>query len=320
MAGFYFGTSRWDDLPAALGLQVEEGYLRGSWGGVRVQASFGNQYDHQRGTYDYYTWLRASFDPPLLLGSGVVRGLDPEHRALVLDARVLAELQASVAAAAQLSDYALQDGCVSGTWWRYEESAARYRAAFEALTHVVKVVAARRAAHPARWEGALQAHWGGVVKAWGLSVDPPRYRFWGKVQGRDVVVSPAIEHDPVSKTGLFTTQVQIQVGLPPGMALSLSRQNGDGFFRRLFRGQDVIVGDAAFDAAFVVKGEPESFVRSALGPRVRAQINALRAGGYEVTLHDGVLDVFAPGFTSTGPELDALLKQAFSAAAAFGAG
>jgi WD40 repeat protein len=67
-------------VKGALDIEVEEGYLRGSWGGVRVEASFGNQYDHQRGTYDDYTWLRAFFDPPLLLGSlqrsrGVRRGL-----------------------------------------------------------------------------------------------------------------------------------------------------------------------------------------------------------------------------------------------------
>lgn len=319
MAGFYFGTSRWDDIPAALGLAVEDGILRGTWNGVPVRASFGNQYDQQRDNYDHYTWLVASFEPPLLLGSGEVRGLDPAHRAWVLDPGVIGALLSGVSEAARLTDLAVSDASVSGTWWHYEASSDRYRAAFDALSHVVRVVGERRATHAAAWEGVLNTEWAPVTQAWGLRGDRGRHGFAGKVGGRDVVVRPTIEADPQGgKASLFTTEVEVQVGLPPGTQLSLSRQDGDGFFRRLFRGQDVKVGDAAFDAAFVVKGEPESFVHRALGPSVRAHLNALRADGYEVTFHDGVLDVFAPRFTSTGPELDALMKRAFSTATVFG--
>jgi hypothetical protein len=321
VAGFYFGTSRWDDIPATLGLHVEGGRLTGPWNGMSVGASFANEYDHQRDTYYHYTWVEAAFDPPLLLGAGEVRGLDPEHRRRVLDEAVLGQLQANVVGPTRLGHYALSDWNVRGRWDGYEGSPQRYGIAFDALTHAAKVIAARRAADPARWEGAVQASWPDVARAWGLSVDPRRYRFWGKVHGRDVLACPTIAPDPLgSKASVLTTQVQVQLGLPAGAALSLSRQNGDGFFRRLFRGQDVILGDEAFDAAFVVKGEPESFVRAALGPSVRAHLNSLRASGYEVTLHEGVLDVFAPGFTSKGAEFDELLKRAFAAATALGVG
>jgi hypothetical protein len=320
MAGLSFGTSRWDDIPAALGLRVESGILMGQWNGLAVQAAFDNEYDRERDTYYHSTSLRAYFDPPLWLGTREVRGLDEAHRKRVLEAGVLGELAASVVKATQLSDYWVGPLSVSGKWWRHEGAADRYRGAFDALTHAASVIVARRAADPAAWERAVHANWPEVAKAWNFAVDARRYRLWAKVHGRDVVVCPTIERDPNGgTTDVFTTKVQVQLGLPPGAALSLSRQNGDGFFRRLFRGQDVILGDVAFDAAFVVKGEPESFVRAALGPGARAQLTALRADGYEVTLHDGVLDVLAPSFTSDAAELDALLKRAVATATAFSA-
>jgi hypothetical protein len=321
VAGFYFGTSRWDDIPATLGLSVEGGKLKGVWNGVPVEASFTNEYDHQRDTYYHYTWVEAQIEPPMLLGTGNVRGLDPQHRERVLDKNVVGPMAISVVNASRLSDYRLNDWSIHGRWPHYESSPEAYRSAFNALTGAAKFMVARRAADPAAWEGAIQANWAKVARPWGLSVDPRRYRFWGKVQGRDVIVQPVIAWDPVDeKTSVFTTKVQIQVGLPAGTALSLAHQNGDGFFKRLFRGQDVKLGDEAFDAAFIVKGEPEEFVRTALGPVVRAQLNTLRANGYEVTLHDGVLDVYAPAFTSTGAELDALMKWAFNTASSFGVG
>jgi hypothetical protein len=321
MAGLAFGTSRWDGIPAALGLRVEGGILMGQWNGLAVRAVFANEYDRERDTYYHSTSLSAWFDPPLFLGLGDVRGLDSEHRNRVLDKNLLRQLEASVVNATQLSDYWLNARGVDGKWWRHEGLPERYRIAFDALTHTAHVILARRAADPAAWEQTVHANWPDVAKAWSFQVDPRRYRLSGKVHGRDVIVCPTIDRDPGgSETAVFTTKVQIQVGLPAGTALSLSRQDGDGFFRRLFRGQDVILGDPAFDAAFVVKGEPESFVRSALGPSVRAHLKSLRASGYGVTLHDGVLDVVAPSFTSQGAELDELLKRAFATATAFGVG
>ncbi len=321
MAGLAFGTSRWDDIPTTLGLRVEGGILMGTWNGLPVQAAFDNEYDRERDTYYHSTTLRAYFDPPLLLGVREVRGLDSEHRKRVLHEEALRTLETQVVSLTQLSDYWVGPLSVSGKWWRHEGAPQRFRTAFDALTHAASSILTRRAADPAPWEQAVHANWPAVAKAWNFTVDVRRYRMSAKVHGRDVVVCPTIEADLGGTSGdAFTTKVTVQVGLPAGAALSLSRQNGDGFFRRIFRGQDVILGDEAFDAAFVVKGEPESFVRSALGPNVRAHLNSLRASGYEVTLHDGVLDVFAPRFASTGAELDELLKRAFATATAFGVG
>ncbi|CAN5439713.1 hypothetical protein BH09MYX1_BH09MYX1_29820 [soil metagenome] len=321
MAGLAFGTSMWDDLPSTLGLRVEGGILKGTWNGLQVDAQFDNPYDRQRERYDHVTYLRAYFDPPLLLGGmREVRGLDSEHRKRVLDQTVLGPLAQSVVNATQLSEYWVGHASVSGQWWRHEGSPQRFRIGFDGLVHAAKVISARRAADPAPWERPVQSNWPAVAKAWGLSIDTQRYRLWAKVHGRDVLVCPTIESDPLApKTDVFTTKVQVQVGLPQGTSLSLARQ-GDGFFSRIFRGQDVKLGDEAFDAAFVVKGEPETFVRGALGPSVRAHLSSLRASGYEVTFHDGVLEVFAPTFTSTAEQLDELLKRAFSAATAFGVG
>lgn len=322
MAGLAFGTSSWDDIPSTLGMRVESGILMGQWNGLAVEAGFDNPYDRQRDTYDHVTRVKAYFDRPLFLGGArEVRGLDSEHRKRVLDETLITQMEASVLAATQLSEFWVGPLSVSGTWWRHEGAVQRYRAAFDALTHAARTILARRAADPAPWEREVHANWPAVAAAWGFAVDAPQYRLSAKVHGRDVLVCPTIDRDPLdSSKDLFTTKVRIRIGLPDGVALSLARQNGDGFFRRIFRGQDVILGDEAFDAAFVVKGEPEAFVRSALGPTVRAHLSSLRASGYEVTLHDGVLDVYAPTFATTGARLDELLKRAFSTATAFGVG
>ena len=95
MAGFYFGTSRWDDIPQALGLTVEGGVMRGMWQGVPVEAHFTNRYDRQNECYYHYTCLQAKLDPPLGLhglenGQAMKRIVDEPFRAEV-EARTSAE-------------------------------------------------------------------------------------------------------------------------------------------------------------------------------------------------------------------------------------
>ncbi len=121
----------------------------------------------------------------------------------------------------------------------------------------------------------------------------------------------------MNNSGALTTGVEVEVLLPSGCELALKRQKGgDGFFDRLFRGQDVTLGDPEFDAAFVIKGEPEAFVRGALNPVARQQILQLAHSGCSITLKDGKLAAWTKQVVILREELDELMKSAYSAALA----
>lgn len=57
---------------------------------------------------------------------------------------------------------------------------------------------------------------------------------------------------------------------PEGMWASL---------KKVFGAQDVQIGEPAFDAAFLIQGQPEAWVREVLGPQARAQLEAVQALG-----------------------------------------
>jgi hypothetical protein len=169
------------------------------------------------------------------------------------------------------------------------------------------IVLDRRAKNPPPWELEIAATWPALAQGWGLQLDARRGAMTGTVRGRPTKVGLDYHN------GAFTTRVEIAVPVPAGCELSLARQDGDHFFAKLFRGQDVIVGDAAFDAAFVVKGEPESFVRGALTPAARAHILGLTHTGCSITLKDGALIAWSKEQITDRERLDALMKSAYAA-------
>lgn len=87
MAGLYFGTSRWDDIPqTTFGLTVDNGFMSGVWQGVPVEAYFTNRFDRDTESYDHVTCLKAELDPPLGLhglenGEAMNRIVDTPFRA-----------------------------------------------------------------------------------------------------------------------------------------------------------------------------------------------------------------------------------------------
>lgn len=304
MAGFYFGTSRWDDIPQALGLGVDGGVLMGTWEGVPVEAYFTNRFDRTTESYYHYTCLKAVLDPPLGLhgleeGAAMKRVVDDAFRADV----------AARAAAMKLHDLWFGDASVYGEFYSYEANPERYRAAFDLLTAAARQVMERRARNPPPWEVAIARAWPALAKGWGFRLDVRRGLMHGEVRGR------ATSARVLVKNGAVLTHVDVDATLPQGCTLSLTRQE-DGFFARLFRGQDVEVGDAAFDAAFVIKGEPESFVRAALMPAARRQILGLASAGASITLEDGKLSAWTNHLLTDLTQLDALMKAAFAAAEA----
>ena len=131
----------------------------------------------------------------------------------------------------------------------------------------------------------------------------------GTVRGRTTSARVINQH------GTLLTCVAVEVPVPAGCEMSLSRQE-DGFFKKMFRGQDINVGDPAFDAAFVIKGKPEAFVRDALTPTAREQILGIEHAGCSITLAEGVLKALSKDLLTTGEHLDGLMKAAYSAALA----
>ncbi len=304
MAGLYFGTSRWDDLPRTLGLQVAGGVMSGSWQGIPVQAEFTNRYDRQTESYYHYTCLSALLDPPL--GLHGLEGGEALNR--IVDAPLRAAVEARTAAL-RLRDLWFGDTSVYAEYAHYESAADRYAAAFEVLTWAARIVQERRAKSPPPWEVAIRATWPALAKGWSFHFDARRGLMEGTARGR------ATSARVVVKQGAVTTHVHVAAPFPEGATLALTRQEA-GFWSSLLRGQDIVVGDPAFDAAFVVKGEPEAFVRAALNPPAREQIMGMIHSGASITLEDGKLAAWTNQLLTSGEQLDALMKAAHLAAEA----
>ncbi len=127
VAGLYFGKSRWDDIPRALGLTAQDdGRMRGVYRGHPVEASFDNEHDVQRDTYAHITSVWLKFDPLL----GVVGLESDELFDRIAEPALRTEVRAR-ATALGLRDVIIGDGGLSGRWWTYESGVERYRAVFE---------------------------------------------------------------------------------------------------------------------------------------------------------------------------------------------
>lgn len=167
-------------------------------------------------------------------------------------------------------------------WSHYEEGAERYRAVFDLMAWAAAIVMDRRVRFPPPWELEIRRTWPSLPQGWGLELDARAGGMSGMVRGRTTGASV------VNQRGTLITNVAVEIPLPPGSEMSLTRQE-DGSLNTLFRGQDIVVGDPAFDAAFVIKGKPENFVRAALTPAARQQIFVLMSAGCGISLANGVL-------------------------------
>jgi hypothetical protein len=200
------------------------------------------------------------------------------------------------------------------------------RAGLEQVGRVAEVLLAQRARAPAPWEPAMRAAWSAVARSWGLSFDPARVSMTGEVRGLGLEVRATIEPHPDTsrRPTHLTTRFKFTFPRPLGCQLSLAKQASDtgvvrGLLNRVFGGQDIVVGDAAFDAAFIVKGEPEALVRAALTPEARQRLLVVRARFDAMSVEDDVLTAWAPEVAVDPAGLDDLLKCTFAAADALGA-
>jgi hypothetical protein len=82
-------------------------------------------------------------------------------------------------------------------------------------------------------------------------------------------------------------------------------------------GPDVQIGDAAFDAAFILRGEREDLVRSVLTPEVKAALLALRERIEQLRIEDGRISGRVERALTDPRELEATARALFAASVAF---
>jgi hypothetical protein len=199
------------------------------------------------------------------------------------------------------------------------------RVGLERVGRVAEILLAARAGEPAPWEPAARAAWGTVASRLGLGFDGIRMRMGGGARGLVVDVRPTIEPnpDPQRMPTHLSTRIHVTFARPLGCGLALTKQAPaaeTGLFRglvnKVFGGQDIIVGDAPFDAAFVVRGTSDS-VRARLTPPVRERLLAalFHAPSLEVT-DEGLL-VCIPEIVTDGALLERIVGSMIAAAEAF---
>lgn len=103
---------------------------------------------------------------------------------------------------------------------------------------------------------------------------------------------------------------------PLGMGLLIRRGNVPGVLKFLGM-QDIDVGDAAFDKAFIVKGTNEPLVRQVVHAQMRAELMGLAGRGATVTVLDDRLEAWLPGIISDGKTLDELLFRGMAVVRGF---
>ncbi|MFO0761922.1 MAG: hypothetical protein U0359_36115 [Byssovorax sp.] len=348
---FRGNAADWEDLPHQLGMSVNEaGLLVGRWNG-HIEIRGLHTYELVRPTnhqkdeyYRYYTELYALLDPPLHMGLHVyerggfgkvlgdlfgskdiqvghaefddrfdVRGLDADHVRRLLYGPVGTELLAQQKRHPKLW---ISDIYATVEYPEYERDLDKVRAGLETAGRLGEVILAQRAQQLAAWEPMLRRTWQAVASGWRLDFDAPRVTIKGEARGLRLEASVVLLGGDK-----LATEVRFPLPLPAACGLTLARQHGgDNFLFRFFRGQDIKIGHPDFDAAFVVKGEPEAQVRALLNPAACQALLALQARTTVLALDKGVLRCCVPDVLVSPDHLDDLLKAGFLAAEALSPG
>lgn len=275
---------------------------------------------------------RTSFDPekgPAPEAHFGFYGLDREHTGRVLAAVMEEVLRGSdlpadgTPGAAPVGTYNLM---LTDTRVTALSAAADYVVDVEALRagiarvgRVAEALLDARAAHLAPGEAEARSSWAAVASRLGLRANA--LDIAGTVAGDDLHAFLTIEPNP--DPGLLpthaTTRVHVAFANPLGCEASLAAQPKEGLFRglvsRVFGPTDLVLGDTAFDAAFLVRGRADA-LRVLLTPLARQRLLDALALAPTLTVTDQRLDVSVPRRIADGEELAALLRALLEAAAA----
>lgn len=125
------------------------------------------------------------------------------------------------------------------------------------------------------------------------------------VDGVTVLVRLSTRTSGSDTSSIYTT-LQAKATAPSGMSLKIYAET---FFSKIGRAvglQDVQIGDAAFDDAFMVKANDEVFARAWLNATVRKRM--LNASNFEFRLKGGRVEVEAPGFIDDPVALEKVIR------------
>lgn len=193
------------------------------------------------------------------------------------------------------------------------------------IARVARVAAAlldAREANLAPGEAAARSVWASVAARLGLRAKA--LDIAGLVAGGGLHAFVTIEPnpDPGRLPVYASTRVDVTFTNPLGCEASLTAQPKEGLFRglvsRVFGPTDVVLGDAVFDAAFLVSGRAQA-LRTLLTPRARERLLAALALAPTLTVTDQGLGVCVPRLIVDEGELEALLRAVLEAAGALAA-
>jgi hypothetical protein len=194
---------------------------------------------------------------------------------------------------------------ISASGQRYDVVALR--SWLDAAAWIASALAERckAIAPPAEGDVPLRA-WEDCARAHALAFDGARALMDGVFGG----VGVSLRLDTIR--GAMTTQLRARFPSPLGLGLSIARDDHkvDLWAMLTAADQDIIVGDPAFDTAFVVKGNPPQHVQRLLAwPEARARLLALLYRAPFVWVTDEHLGVEMRGALAQREHLEALLTD-----------
>jgi len=233
------------------------------------------------------------------------RGDDPSRiRSLLTE-----EVQQTLAAVMRRwPDVVVTDHSVRVFLKKPEARGDRLQSLVDALLHLASTLekARRDVDVPERLQ-AEASGWADLAGALNLDVEPWLPALSGTLEGHRVVL--AIRR----QSGGYAAELRLRFGAPSDIGLRIRPQvEPDGYWSV---GQDIQVGDARFDAAFVVKGYDPLTVRETLNATARDALMVLAATG-PVEVDDKYLLV--RGLPLSPATLSDLLATALSVARAMG--
>jgi hypothetical protein len=245
--------------------------------------------------------LRAPLVLGLAWGHGRLRAHDVDHARVVLATRVGGASPEDLALRIGATDVRVDDRSVTTAWYGQPSRAADH------VELVERALALAEALERARAEAPLSSaedHWiraaTALADAEGLAVDRARLAVSGALDGFEVRAGLASRGGDASSASTIVTAARVAFPAPLGVGLSLRPQRLVDPVRSLFGMQDVTVGDAAFDRAFVVGTTAPDEVRRRLDAEGRAALVALREAGMDVVADDASITATGEGYVEPG--------------------
>jgi hypothetical protein len=219
-------------------------------------------------------------------GAFIVSGDEP--------ARVAAALRPSTRALlvqwCQQASFKLGDGGMSLERQGVIAEAAWLDWALEVCARIAHELDQARAGVPPAGTLVYQARaWHDFARARGLQLWTAPLCMWGPLEGHQVFAY-AVREGP----GRYAFEVSLRFAQPLGAGLSLKPEGMMDRLASFFGGDDIEIGDDAFDRAFRVKCHDAELARALLDEGVRGRLTRLQHDVGLVTLDDGGIAVRLP--------------------------